>query len=101
MTNMVSAQTENAVAKQWARASIVSSVLLFSAAALHFDVTFWVLVLTNFVFMHAVWVTQLVQRRSWNAVDFRLAKWPLIAFGVLGNFAVLLWGERLSAVFPA
>ncbi len=61
-----------------------------AAAALQLNVTFWVLVVTNFVLMHAIWLVQLARRRNWSAVDFGLAKWPLIAFAVLGNAALLL-----------
>ena len=40
-------------------------------------------------------------RRSRTRIDFGLVKRPLAAFGVLGNAALLLWGERLLAVFSA
>jgi hypothetical protein len=65
-----------------------------AAAALHLDVTFWVL-------MHAVWVTQLVQFGSWKRIDWAVVKWPLIAFAVLGNLSLFLWEEQLLAVFPS
>ena len=97
MTRMGATDTANTAAKLWGRASILNSLLLPAAAALGLDVTFWVLVLTNFVAMHAIW---LVQKRR-GAVDFGLVKWPLIAFAVLGNAALLVWGERLLAVFPS
>lgn len=98
---MASAETQNATAKLLARASIANSLLLPIVTALQLNVTFWVLVMTNFMLMHAVWVIQLPQSRSGSKVDFRLVKWPLVAFAVLGNVALLLWGERLLAVFPA
>jgi hypothetical protein len=101
MIDMAAADTTNSIAKHWGRASIVNSLLLLPAAALHLNVTFWVLVVTNFALMHAVWLDQLVRRREWSAVDFRLVKWPLLAFALMGNAALLLWGERLFAVFPA
>lgn len=63
------AETENTSAKHWARASIVNSLLLFTAAALQLNATFWVLVVTNFALLHAVWLVQLVRRRHSGAVD--------------------------------
>ena len=98
--DMATAQTGNMTAKQWGRASILNSLLLLSAAALQLDVTFWVLVMTNFVLMHAIWIVQVTPRRNWSEFDFGLMKWPLIAFGGLAHLALLLWGERLLAVFP-
>lgn len=98
---MATNHTESAAAKQWGRASIVNSFLLPVTAALHLDVMFWVLVLTNFVLMHAIWVSQLFRVNSWKRIDWAPAKWPLIAFAVLGNLTVLLWEERLLAVFPS
>ena len=98
---MATAETANTTAKHWGRASIANSLLLLAAAATQLNLTFWVLGVTNFALMHAVWLVQLVRRRDWGEVDFRLMKWPLIAFAVLGNAALLLWGERLLAVFPA
>jgi hypothetical protein len=86
-------------ATHFARASIVNSLLLLPAAAIQFDVLFWVLVATNFALMHAVWVVPLVRRRG--MAGFRLFTWPLIAFAVMGNGALFLWGDRLLAVFPA
>ena len=101
MTSMASADTQNEAAKQLARASILNSLLLPVVAVLQLNVTFWVLVLTNFVLMHAVWLVQVTQSRSGSRVDFRLAKWPLIAFALLGNATLLLWSGRLMSVFPA
>jgi hypothetical protein len=98
---MAAAETASARAKHWGRASIVNSLLLIAAAALQLNVTFWVLAFTNFALMHAVWLVQLLRRREWGEVDFSLVKWPLIASAVLGNAALLLWGERLLAGFPA
>ena len=98
---MVTTQTDNATAKHLGRASIVNSILLPTAAAFQLNVTFWVLVVTNFVLLHAIWLTQFVQRRIWHEVDFGSAKWPLIAFVVLGNLALLLWSEGLLSVFAA
>src|SRR3954451_14028843 len=98
---MASTQTGNTSAKNWARASIVNSLLLFAAAVVQLNVTFWVLLVTNFALMHGVWLAQLVRHKHWGAVDFRAVKWPLIAFGVLGNAALLIWGDRLLTVFPA
>lgn len=100
MANMVSAETQSATAKKLARASTVNSLLLPIVAAFRLNVTFWVLVMANFLLLHAVWAVQLPQKGR-TKVDFRLVRWPLIAFGVLGNVALLLWGERLLAVFPA
>jgi hypothetical protein len=65
------------------------------------DVTFWVLVVTNFVLMHGVWVTQLAQFNSWKRIDWAPVKWPLIAFAVLGNLSLFLLEEQLLAVFPS
>lgn len=103
MTNVASTETQSATTKQLARASILNSSLLPVAAALQLNVTFWVLVMTNFVLIHAVWLSQLPRSRttSGTRVDFALVKRPLVAFAVLGNAALLLWGERLLAVFPA
>jgi hypothetical protein len=100
MADMAASKTANS-ARNWGRASIVNSLLLLPAAALQLDVTFWVLGVTNFALMHAIWLDQLVRRKEWAAVDFGLVKWPLIAFAVLGNGALLLWDERLFGVFPA
>jgi hypothetical protein len=100
MVGMATTRPENVTAQPWGWASIANSLLLPAAAAAQLNVTFWVLVMTNFVLMHAVWITQLVRFRNWGKVNFGLAKWPLIAFGVLGNLALLLWAERLLAVFP-
>lgn len=97
---MASVETKSATAKQLARASIVNSLLLPIAAGFQLNVTFWVLVMANFLLMHAVWVVQLSRRRR-TRIDFGLVKRPLVAFGVLGNAALLLWGERLFAVFSA
>jgi hypothetical protein len=72
MIDMAAAQRANTTSKHWARASIVNSMLFVAAAALQLNVTFWVLVVTNFALMHAVWLVQLVRRREWSAVDFGL-----------------------------
>jgi len=101
MIDMAEAETVSTPAKWFGRASIGSSLLLFAAAALQLDVTFWVLVCTNFVLMHAVWLTQFARHGSWEAIDFRAVKWPLVSFAALGNAALLLWGDQLLAVFPA
>ena len=98
---MTTAQTENAVAKRWEQASIANSLLLPATAALHLNVTFWVLVLTNFLLMHGVWVAQLMRLRSWKGIDWAVIRWPLIAFAVLGNFSLLLWQDQLLSVFPS
>ena len=98
---MATTRTENAAAKRWARASIVNSFLLPATAALQFDVTFWVLVFTNFVLIHMVWVAQLVRFNSWKRIDWAAFKWPLIAFAVLGNLSFFLWEEQLLAASPS
>ncbi len=88
-------------AKHWGLASIFNSLMLLAAAALQWDATFWALVMTNFALMHAVWLVQLARHKNWRAVDVSLLKWPLLAFAVMGNAALLLWGDRLLAVFSA
>ncbi len=98
---MASTHMESAAAKRWGRASILNSLLLPAAAALHLDMTFRVLVCTNFVLMHAVWVSQLVRLKGWKRIDWAVAKWPLIAFAVLGNLSFLLWEEQLLAALPS
>ena len=90
---------ETATGKRWARASIANSLLLLPTAALQFNVVFWVLVVTNFALMHAIWVVPVVRRRA--ARDFRPFLSALIAFALLGNGALLMWGDRLLAVFPS
>jgi len=95
---MVASRTDNLVPKRWARASIANSLLLPVAAALHFNLAWWVLVVTNAVLMHAVWVSQLT-RGSWNAIDWTPFKWPLIACGVLGNFSYFMWEKQLLSAF--
>jgi hypothetical protein len=97
---MATAHTTNTGAKRWARASIVNSLLLPATAALQFGVTFWVLVVTNFVLMHAVWISQIRHFRDWRKLDFRPFFWSLVSFAVLGNLSLLLWGEQLLGVFP-
>jgi hypothetical protein len=92
---------ECAAAKRWARMSVVNSFLLPTTAALHFNVAFWALVMTNFLLMHTVWLSQLVRFRNWQKVDFGLAKWPLVAFAVLGNLSWLVWDEQLLSSFPS
>jgi hypothetical protein len=63
-----------------------------------FNLAWWVLVVTNAVLMHAVWVSQLT-RGSWNAIDWATFKWPLIACGVLGNFSYFMWEKQLLSAF--
>ena len=92
------ANNETITAKRLGRAGIVNSLLLLPAAALQFDVLFWVLDDELRVDARRV-VVPLLRRR--NAVSFRFFRWPLIAFAVLGNAAILLWGDRLFAAFPA
>jgi hypothetical protein len=92
---------EYAEAKRWATASVVNSVLLPASAALQFDKTFWALVVTNFVLMHMVWIDQLLRSGTWQKVDLRPFKWPLVAFALLGISSVVLWGHRLATVFSS
>ena len=100
---MASARTQDATAKGFAVASTVNSFLLPLAAALHFNVAFWILVATNFALFHAIWVSQLIRLKSWKRVDWgwHLFRWPLVAFALLGNLSLALWGSQLLGVFPS
>jgi len=92
-------------AKTFAGASILNSLLLPIAAALHFNVSFWVLGVTNFVLFHAIWLHQLVRLRGWSRVDWgwSIYRWPLalVAFAVAGNLSYILWEAELTSVFPS
>lgn len=90
---------EFAAAKRWARFSVVNSFLLPMAAAFQFNEVFWLLVITNFVLMHAVRISEIGRFREWRTLDFRPFFWALVAFGVLGNLSLLLWEEQLLGVF--
>ena len=84
---------------------MANSLLLPLAAALHYNVAFWVLVLSNFVLMHAIWITQIIRRKSWSSVDrgWHLYRWPLpmVAFALLGLGSYFIWETQLTSVFPA
>lgn len=97
---MATAHMEKTPAKRWARASILNSLLLPITAALGFSVTFWVLTCTNFLLFHAVWISQVLASRDWRRFDLRAFFWSLVAFAVLGNLSMLVWGEQLLAVLP-
>ena len=96
---MVSTPQHNTTAMHWMWASIVNSLLLPTAAAFHFDVPFWGLVVTNFFLMHAVWLTQLIQGKTRREIDLVPVRWSLVSFAGLGNLALLLWCNELLSVF--
>ena len=82
-------------------ASIANSLLLPLSAALHLNVTFWILVVTNFLLMHAIWISQVVRVRRWDRADFGpVFIWSLAAFAVLGNLSLAIWESQLTAIFP-
>jgi len=101
---VASARSGIASPKGLARASIANSLLLPVAAALHFNVTFWLLVVTNFLLFHAIWITQLPFKK-WSRVDWgwHVYWWPLplVAFAVLGNLSLAFWEAQLLSVFPS
>ena len=102
---MISTRPKNAQARGLAAASILNSLLLPVAAASHFNVTFWALVITNFVLMHSIWMTQLPRVKSLRNVDWggRGSHWPLplLAFGLLGTGSYAIWETELASVFPS
>lgn len=102
---MVSTIHQNASRKALPAASIGNSLLLPLAAAFHLNVAFWVLVVTNFVLMQAIWITQLLRGVKWGRVDWgwRLAFWPvpLVAFGLLGTGSYAIWESQLTSVLPS
>lgn len=101
---MADSRTDGPSAKALAGASILNSLLLPFAAALHFNVAFWALVVTNFVLFHAIWVTQLVRVKRWDEVNWgwHVYRWPLplVAFSLLGCSSIALWETELMSVFP-
>ena len=68
---MATAERDNAIGKRFGWASIANSLLLPLSAALHLNVTFWILVVTNFLLMHAIWISQVVRVRRWDRADFQ------------------------------
>ena len=104
---MVGTLKQNASTKALPLASIGNSLLLLLplAAALQFNVAFWVLVGTNFVLMHAIWIGQLLRGATWSSVNWgwRLSLWPLplVAFGLLGTGSYFIWERQLTSVFPS
>lgn len=86
---------------RWARMSFANSLLLVPIAAFGFGEAFWVLVVTNFTLMHAVWISQLGPRGNGRKVDFGAIKWPLVAFAGMGNFSLFVWGDQLFPIFRA
>ena len=78
--------------------SVANSLLLVPIAAFSFDEAFWALVITNFLLMHAIWISQLGHGGNWRKVDFGITKWPLVAFAVMGNFSLLVWGDQLFPI---
>ena len=92
-------------AKVIAGASIANSLLLPVVAAVHFNIAFWTLVVSNFMLFHAIWVTQLVRLRRWEKVDWgwTIYRWPLalIAFALLGTVSYAIWETQLDSVFPS
>jgi len=102
---MVSKPTGILSAKALPVSSITNSILLPVAAALHFNATFWVLVVTNFVLMHAIWILPVAfGHKSWSDVDWgwHLSRWPLplAAFAAFGSGSYAIWGTQLDSVFP-
>ncbi len=98
---MATAERDNAIGKQFGWASIANSLLLPLSAALHLNVTFWILVVTNFLLMHAIWISQVVRVRRWDRADFGpVFRWSLAAFAVLGNLSLAIWESQLTAIFP-
>ena len=83
-----------------ARLSVLNSSLLPITAGFEFNVTFWVLVCTNFVLFHAVWISQIRHLKDWRTLDPRPFFWALVAFAALGNLSLLLWGRQLLGMFP-
>jgi lipoprotein signal peptidase len=65
------------------------------APALQLYVAWWMLGVTNFVLVHAVWVCQRKQEVI-NTTPFKCA---LIAFGALGNLSFFMWERQLLAAF--
>jgi hypothetical protein len=94
---MAAGYAKSEVARRCAWSSIANSVLLPVTAALNSNVIFWMLVFTNFLLMHAVWLSQVVRNRE--HVDYSLVRWPLIAFATFGGAALSFWADRLFSVF--
>ena len=94
---MVSKPNGNVSAKALPAASIANSLLLPVAAALHFNDAFLVLVVTNFVLMHAIWMVPIfIRNKSWSDVDWgwHVHRWPLplVAFALFGTGSYAFWG---------
>ena len=61
--------------------SVATSFLLVPIAAFGFGEAFWVLVVTNFTLMHAVWISQLGARGNRRKVDFGIIRAVFDQFG--------------------
>ena len=81
--------------------SVANSLLLVPIAAFRIGEAFWVLVVTNFTLMHAVWISQLDPRGNRRKIDFGAIKWPLVVFAGLGNFSLFVLGDQLFPIFRA
>ena len=79
----------------------MNSLLLPVTAALGLSVIYWVLAFTNLVLFQAVLISQILGYRNWRRLNVRPFFWSLVAFAVLGNLSMVVWGEELLAVFPA
>lgn len=98
---IATAERQNRTAERFRWASIANSLLLPVSAALHFNLTFWILIGTNFLLLHGIWISQLIRLRSWDRLSWGgIFLWPLAAFAVLGNLTMALWENQLTSAFP-